>query len=81
MSLPLKYFISLIRLLFFFSEPLPGSFKIANLVLKKVKGELGFDRCKFFMSGAAPVMKESLEFFYGLHIPLAEVYGMSECTG
>nr|XP_022331343.1 long-chain-fatty-acid--CoA ligase ACSBG2-like isoform X2 [Crassostrea virginica] len=62
-------------------EPLPGSFKIANLLLKKVKGELGFDRCKFFMSGAAPVMKESLEFFYGLNIPLAEVYGMSECTG
>lgn len=62
-------------------EPLPGAFKIANIMLKKAKGELGFDRCRIFMSGAAPIMKETIEFFYGLHIPLMEVYGMSECSG
>lgn len=62
-------------------EPLPGAFKIANIMLKNAKGELGFDRCRIFMSGAAPIMKETIEFFYGLHIPLMEVYGMSECSG
>lgn len=62
-------------------QPIPGSFKIANILLKKAKGELGFDRCKIFMSGAAPIMKETIEFFYSLHIPLMEVYGMSECSG
>lgn len=62
-------------------EPVPGAFKIANIMLKKAKGELGFDRCRIFMSGAAPIMKETIEFFYGLHIPLMEVYGMSECSG
>lgn len=62
-------------------EPVPGAFKIANIMLKRAKGELGFDRCRIFMSGAAPIMKETIEFFYGLHIPLMEVYGMSECSG
>lgn len=62
-------------------EPVPGAFKIANIMLKNAKGELGFDRCRIFMSGAAPIMKETIEFFYGLHIPLMEVYGMSECSG
>lgn len=62
-------------------EPVPGAFKIANIMLKKAKGELGFDRCRIFISGAAPIMKETIEFFYGLHIPLMEVYGMSECSG
>lgn len=62
-------------------EPVPGAFKIANIMLNKAKGELGFDRCRIFMSGAAPIMKETIEFFYGLHIPLMEVYGMSECSG
>lgn len=62
-------------------EPVPGAFKIANIMSKKAKGELGFDRCRIFMSGAAPIMKETIEFFYGLHIPLMEVYGMSECSG
>lgn len=62
-------------------EPVPGAFKIANIMLNKAKGELGFDRCRIFISGAAPIMKETIEFFYGLHIPLMEVYGMSECSG
>ncbi|XP_061172776.1 long-chain-fatty-acid--CoA ligase ACSBG2-like isoform X1 [Saccostrea echinata] len=62
-------------------EPVPGTFSIANLLLKKVKVDLGFDRCRFYLSGAAPIMKETIEFFYGLHIPLLEVYGMSENSG
>ncbi|XP_056021143.1 long-chain-fatty-acid--CoA ligase ACSBG2-like isoform X1 [Ostrea edulis] len=62
-------------------ESVPGAFKFADIFLKKVKTDLGFDQCKFFISGAAPIMRETIEFFYGLHIPLMEVYGMSECAG
>jgi long-chain-fatty-acid--CoA ligase ACSBG len=52
-----------------------------NLILKKVHKELGLDQCKFFFSGAAPITKETLEFFFSIGIPLCEVYGMSETTG
>lgn len=50
-------------------------------MLKNVKGELGFDRCRIFMFGVVFIMKEIIEFFYGLYIFLMEVYGMSECFG
>lgn len=40
-----------------------------NLILKKVHKELGLDQCKFFFSGAAPITKETLEFFFSIGIP------------
>lgn len=61
---------------------MPFGWGLANtLVFKKAKTALGLDRCRFFMSGAAPIMKETLEFFYSLNMQLHEVYGMSESTG
>ncbi|XP_067665724.1 long-chain-fatty-acid--CoA ligase ACSBG2-like isoform X2 [Haliotis asinina] len=61
---------------------LPFGFSIANaLVFSKVRAALGFERCRFFISGAAPITKDTLEYFYSLNIPIAEVYGMSECSG
>ena len=51
------------------------------LVFKKVKKLLGLERCKTFGSAAAPIMKDTLDFFASLDIRLDEVYGMSECTG
>ena len=51
------------------------------MVFKKVKKLLGLDRCRIFGSAAAPIMKETLDFFASLDIPLDEVYGMSESTG
>ncbi|KAK3607857.1 hypothetical protein CHS0354_038285 [Potamilus streckersoni] len=61
---------------------LPFGWCIANtLVFKKVHAALGLDRCKNCASGAAPITKDTLEFFASLDIPLLEVYGMSECTG
>ena len=57
-------------------------FGLANrLVFKKVRLALGLDRCKICLSGAAPIMKETLDFFFGLNIPIFEVYGMSESSG
>lgn len=60
----------------------PWGFTLANnLVFKKVRGVLGLDRCKLCVTGAAPITKETLEYFMSLNIPLVEIYGMSESSG
>ena len=60
----------------------PWGWTIANvLVFKKVRQALGLDRCKIAISAAAPIMKDTLEFFMSLNIPVTEIYGMSESTG
>lgn len=51
------------------------------LVYGKVKKTLGLDRCFLFGSGAAPISKEVLSFFWSLDIPILEGFGMSETTG
>jgi long-chain-fatty-acid--CoA ligase ACSBG len=50
-------------------------------VQKKVKEALGLSKMKYAFTGAAPISKETLEFFGVLGININEVYGMSECTG
>ncbi len=58
------------------------SYRLAHkLVFAKVREALGFDRCRFAATAAAPIARETLEFFMGFGIPLYEIYGMSECTG
>ncbi|TDH13304.1 hypothetical protein EPR50_G00053670 [Perca flavescens] len=60
----------------------PWGFMLANnLVFKKVRESLGLDRCKYCFTGAAPITKETLEYFMSLNIPLLELYGMSESAG
>ena len=57
-------------------------FMLANkLLLSKIKGALGLECCKIFVSGAAPISKEILEYFAKLNIIVSEVYGQSEDTG
>uniref|UniRef100_A0A6Q2XAR8 Long-chain-fatty-acid--CoA ligase ACSBG2 n=1 Tax=Esox lucius TaxID=8010 RepID=A0A6Q2XAR8_ESOLU len=51
------------------------------LVFTKVRKALGLDRCTKCYTGAAPITKDTLEFFLSLDIPLYELYGMSESTG
>lgn len=59
----------------------PFGWGVANaLVFKKVRIALGLDRCNFCFTGAAPIMRETLDFFLSLNIPLLELYGMSECS-
>lgn len=60
----------------------PWGFTLANsIVFKKVSAALGLDRCKFCITGAAPITKETLEYFMSLNIPIMEIYGMSESSG
>ena len=63
-------------------EPLPSFFSLADkIVFSKVRARLGLDRCLVRATSAAPISKDTLEFFLSLGIPIYEVYGMSECTG
>ncbi len=51
-----------------------------ELVLSKLRTKLGLDELRWAVSGAAPIPKETLAFFAGLGIPIAEVWGMSELS-
>jgi long-chain-fatty-acid--CoA ligase ACSBG len=63
----------------------PGSsfgFPIAKaVVLSKVHGALGLDRCKLFGTAAAPMATTTWRYFASLYIRLMDLYGMSECSG
>ncbi|NXI46790.1 ACBG2 ligase, partial [Galbula dea] len=60
----------------------PVNFQLArHLVYRKVRKALGLDRCSRCYTGAAPITRETLEFFLSLNIPVLELYGMSESSG
>ncbi len=52
-----------------------------RLVLAKVREALGLDQLRWAVTGAAPIPVETIEFFWGLGIPVYEVWGESECVG
>ncbi len=63
-------------------KPYPFMYGLAKkLIFSKVRDKLGLDRCRIFISTAAPISMDTLEYFLSLGIPITEVYGMSECTG
>ncbi|MGN2638911.1 AMP-dependent synthetase/ligase [Nocardia takedensis] len=51
------------------------------LVLRRLRHRMGLDRVRFAATGAAPISLETLWFFYGLGIPITEVWGLTEGTG
>ncbi|HXK09121.1 MAG TPA: AMP-dependent synthetase/ligase [Vicinamibacteria bacterium] len=63
-------------------RPRPWAYPIAErLVFSKVRARLGFDEARFLSVSAAPIAKETLDFFQSLGLPIMEAYGMSECAG
>jgi long-chain-fatty-acid--CoA ligase ACSBG len=61
---------------------LPWGYHIANhLVLSKIKEALGFTHCLAFYTAAAPIARDTLEYFASLDIPVLELFGQTECTG
>ncbi|NKY28717.1 fatty acid--CoA ligase FadD11 [Nocardia gamkensis] len=66
-------------------EPVPETVaaewaRADRLVLSGLRAKLGLDRVRWAISGAAPIPAETLGFFAGLGIPIAEIWGMSELT-
>jgi long-subunit acyl-CoA synthetase (AMP-forming) len=49
-------------------------------VLLKLRERLGFGELRWAISGGGPIPKETLAFFAGIGIPIAEVWGMSELS-
>uniref|UniRef100_A0A673A6A2 Long-chain-fatty-acid--CoA ligase ACSBG2 n=1 Tax=Sphaeramia orbicularis TaxID=375764 RepID=A0A673A6A2_9TELE len=60
---------------------MPETHRQSPLVFKKVRKALGLERCNKCFTGAAPITKDTLEFFLSLNIPLYELFGMSESSG
>eukprot|EP00004_Rigifila_ramosa_P017001 TRINITY_DN408_c0_g1_i1.p1 TRINITY_DN408_c0_g1~~TRINITY_DN408_c0_g1_i1.p1 ORF type:complete len:702 (+),score=155.52 TRINITY_DN408_c0_g1_i1:181-2106(+) len=52
-----------------------------KLVLSKIHEGLGFGRCRFAITGAAPISMDTLQYFASLYLTINEVYGMSENSG
>ncbi|MEZ0382033.1 fatty acid--CoA ligase FadD11 [Mycobacterium sp. pW045] len=66
-------------------EPVPDAVaaewsQADELVLSKLRTELGFGDLRWAVSGAAPIPRETLGFFAGIGIPISEVWGMSELS-
>jgi long-chain acyl-CoA synthetase len=51
-----------------------------KLVLSKLRKRLGLDRCRFLISGGAPLSSEIAEFFHGSGLLILEGYGLTETT-
>ncbi|MFP5219841.1 MAG: AMP-dependent synthetase/ligase [Actinomycetes bacterium] len=66
-------------------EPLPddlaGLWTLVDEKFAGIRALVGLDEVRHAITGAAPIPVEVVEFFRGLGVPFAEVYGMSENTG
>lgn len=47
-------------------------------VLTGIRAAVGLDRVRWAISGAAPIPRQTLEFFAGIGVPICEAWGMSE---
>ncbi|MFW2386991.1 MAG: AMP-dependent synthetase/ligase [Polyangiales bacterium] len=65
-------------------EPIPFGLKLKfgladRLVFSKLRAIFG-GRVRYFITGAAPIAPEILEFFWAAGFPIYEMYGMTEST-
>ncbi len=59
--------------------PLAEAYERADAaVFEPLRSKLGLDRCRSYVTGAAPSPLEMFEFFGAIGIPIREVWGMSE---
>ena len=53
--------------------------KADEMVLSKFRAKLGMDQLEYVAVAAAPTPLVVLEFFHAIGVPVAELWGMSEC--
>jgi len=51
------------------------------VALRPLRHQLGFDRARLAISGAAPASPELFDYYRGLGVPLLEGYGQTESSG
>ena len=56
-------------------------YDIALKITNKIKKKLGLDQTRLFFSGAAPLKKNTKEFFLSMDVYINNFYGLSETTG
>jgi long-chain acyl-CoA synthetase len=66
-------------------EPVAGELRAAceradAEIFSKLRAQIGLDRVRSLISGAAPIAPEVLEFFAALGLPICEVWGMTETS-
>ncbi len=54
---------------------------IGKVVAKKIRSELGFDNCRHYGSGSAPISPLTLKWYERLGVHIGEGWGMSETSG
>jgi len=52
-----------------------------TLVLDNVRKLIGIHRCRFLVTGAAPISPDLLRWYMALGVPMIEVWGMTESGG
>ncbi|MGW5918764.1 AMP-dependent synthetase/ligase [Nocardia fluminea] len=52
-----------------------------RLVLHRILRAVGMDAVRFAVSGAAPLSRDTFQFFHALGIPLTQVWGLTEAAG
>ncbi|XP_071054616.1 long-chain-fatty-acid--CoA ligase ACSBG2 [Onthophagus taurus] len=53
----------------------------SSVIFKKIKEALGLERCKTFVSAAAPLAADIKKYFFSIDLPIMEAFGMSEAAG
>jgi long-chain acyl-CoA synthetase len=57
-------------------------FRVARwLALDNVRKMIGIHRCRFLVTGAAPISPELVKWYLALGLPMLEVWGMTESCG
>ena len=51
------------------------------MVFSKLRERLGLTEARLVFTAAAPIMKETLDFFLSLDLQVLEIFGMTESTG
>jgi long-chain acyl-CoA synthetase len=67
-------------------RPAPPGLRAAHrvadrLVLRNIRRMMGIERCRYLLTGAAPISPELIRWYLALGRPMLEVYGQTENTG